>query len=122
MIIKTASVKVMLSYDYSHFEASMALESEDGVTVSDMDDARKSCMRLCDKAISQYKIAKDLASKRSDGQFRMQNFENECKRILQKPDGDRTLNEIAMLKQYSDEKWRDRFSYDYDYEDNYQTN
>lgn len=29
-IIKSASVKVMLSYDYSHFEASMALENDKG--------------------------------------------------------------------------------------------
>lgn len=57
-IIKSASVKVMLSYNYNHFEASMVVENEEGVTVQDVDNARKDCQRLCDKAIKQYQIAK----------------------------------------------------------------
>lgn len=110
----------MLSYDYSHFESSMTLESDNGVTVSDMDDARKACMRLCDKAISQYKIAKDCAVRRQNGRYTMLNFESECKKILAKAEGDRTINELAMLKQYQDEKWADKFRFDYDYEDDYE--
>ena len=37
----------------------------------------------------------------------------------QKPEGDRTINELAMLKQYEDENWRDKYLYQYDYEDDY---
>lgn len=83
-IIKTASVKVMLSYDYSHFEASMSLENESGLTMQEIDDARKKCQRLADKAVGQYKKAKEMAAKRTNGEFLMRNFEDECKRIQAK--------------------------------------
>lgn len=115
--VKTASVKVMLSYDYSHFEASMSLENESGISVKDIDEARKTCQRLSDKAVSQYKTAKSMASKRNDGQYHMSNFEAECKRIKAKDEHDRTIKEIAMLKQYENENWQAQFDYAYDYDD-----
>lgn len=115
--IKSASVKVMLSYDYSHFEASMQLENDNGLDIKDIDEARKSCQRLADKAVGQYKTAKQMAAKRSDGQYQMQNFESECKKIAAKNEHDRTLKEIGMLKQYEDENWQAQFDYRYDYDD-----
>lgn len=116
-IIKSASVKVMLSYDYSHFEASMSVENESGLTMSDIDEARKKCQRLADKAVGQYKKAKQMASNRSDGEYQMRNFQEQCERIKTKDEQDRTIKEIAMLKQYEDENWQANFMYDYDYED-----
>ena len=115
--IKNASVKVMLSYDYSHFEASMSLENDNGLSLKDIDDSRKNCQRLADKAVSQYKKAKEWAAKRSDGVYQMKNFESECLRIKAKDEHDRTLKEIGMLKEYEDQKWREKFAYEYDYED-----
>lgn len=115
--VKSASVKVMLSYDYSHFEASMALENDNGLSLKDVDEARKNCQRLADKAVSQYKKAKEHAAKRNDGQYQMKNFEAECLKIKGKDEHDRTMREIAMLKEYEDEKWRDKFQYEYDYDD-----
>lgn len=116
-IIKNASVKVMLSYDYSHFEASMSLENDKGIEPYELDEARKNCQRLADKAISQYKKAKSCAANRTDGVYKMQNFETQCKRIEAKSEGDRTINEIAMLNQYKNENWQAQFDIDYDYED-----
>ena len=116
-IIKSASVKVMLSYDYSHFEASMSVENESGLTMSDIDEARKKCQRLADKAVGQYKKAKQMASNRSDGEYQMRNFQEQCERIKAKDEQDRTIKEIAMLKQYEDENWQANFMYDYDYDD-----
>lgn len=114
---KTASVKVMLSYDYCHFEASMALENDNGLSMKEIDNARKNCQRLADKAVGQYKTAKEAAAKRQDGKYQMDNFESECKKILAKAEHDRTLKEIGMLKQYQDENWKAQFNYDYDYDD-----
>ena len=116
-IIKSASVKVMLSYDYSHFEASMSVENESGLTMSDIDEARKKCQRLSDKAVGQYKKAKQMASNRSDGEYQMRNFQEQCERIKANDEQDRTIKEIAMLKQYEDENWQSQFMYDYDYDD-----
>lgn len=115
--IKSASVKVMLSYDYCHFETSMQLENDNGVTLKDIDDARKSCQRLAYKAAGQYKTAKEMAAKRVDGKYQVTNFEEQCKKILAKDEHDRTLKEIAMLKQFQDENWKAQFEYDYDYDD-----
>lgn len=116
-IIKTASVKVMLSYDYSHFEASMSLENDAGIQNKEIDEARKMCQRLADKAVAQYKVAKEMAANRTHGDMRMRNFEDECKRILAKSEGDRTVNELAMVKQYREENWQAQFNYPYDYDD-----
>lgn len=116
-IIKSASVKVMLSYDYSHFEASMSVENESGLTMQDIDEARKKCQRLADKAVGQYKKAKQMASNRSDGEYQMRNFQEQCERIKAKDEQDRTIKEIAMLKQYEDENWQANFMYEYDYDD-----
>lgn len=55
--IKNASVKVMLSHDYSHFECLMSLENDNGLSMKEIDNARKDCQRLADKAVSQYKTA-----------------------------------------------------------------
>lgn len=107
----------MLSYDYSHFESSMQIENESGLSMKDIDEARKNCQRLCDKAVYQYKQHKTNAANRSDGQYKMAAFEQECKRIEAKNEHDRTLKEIAMLKQYHDENWQSQFDYNYDYED-----
>lgn len=116
-IIKSASVKVMLSYDYSHFEAKMSLENDNGISLGEMDAARKDCQRLADKAIAQYKKAKELAGKRTNSQYFKNQFENDCKKIAEKDPGDRTVKEIAMLKQYQDKNWQAQFQYPYDYED-----
>jgi hypothetical protein len=116
-ITKTASVKVMLSYDYSHFEASMSLENEAGISIEEIDEARKKCQRLADKAVGQYKTAKTAAMSRQDGKYRMQKFEAVCKRIEAKEEHDRTLKEIAILKQYKDENWQAQFESRYDYDD-----
>jgi len=115
--IKTASVKVMLSYDYSHFEASMSLENDNGIELYEVDNARKMCQRLADKAVAQYKTAKLSASRRSDGQYKIENFAAQCKKIIAKEEGDRTINEIAMLKQYENENWQAQFEDNYRYDD-----
>ena len=116
-IIKSASVKVMLSYDYSHFEASMSLESDNGLSVEEIDTARKNCQRLADKAVGQYKKAKSMASKRSNAEYDKKFFLNQVADIQKKAEGDRTINEMAILKQYQDENWQAQFNYDYDYDD-----
>ena len=115
--IKTASVKVMLSYDYSHFESSMTLENDNGIELIEIDNARKMCQRLADKAVGQYKKAKQMAAERTNGDFKMRSFEDECKRIQMKDEQDRTIKEIAMLKQYENENWQSQFEYYYDYND-----
>lgn len=115
--IKNASVKVMLSYDYSHFEASMSLENDNGLDIIEIDDARKKCQRLADKAVAQYKKAKNIAANRSNNQYEKDAFKRKIAQIKEKQEGDRTINEIAALKQWEDETWERQFDDYYDYND-----
>ncbi|MGN6438509.1 MAG: hypothetical protein ACTHMM_18340 [Agriterribacter sp.] len=123
-IIKSASVKVMRSYDYSHFEASMSLENDNGISPQEMDDARKTCQRLTDKAVGQYQVAKAKAADRTNAEWRKNEFLRQVKAIEAKSEGDRTINELAILKQYKDESWQSQFEdrYDYDDDENYSSN
>ena len=111
----SASVKIMLSYDYNHFE--VCLSSDQDLSLDLVDDMRKDCQRLADKAVTQYKIANESAVRRSDGRYQLQNFIQACKIIENKPPEDRTIKEIGMLKQFTDEKYQEQFLYPYDYED-----
>lgn len=115
--IKSASVKVMLHYDYSYFEASMSLGNDDGISIEEIDNARKSCQRLSDKAVAQYKVSNQKAASHTDNLHKIENFKNQCEKILKKEEGDRTINEIAMIKQYQQDNWESQFYDEYDYDD-----
>lgn len=109
-----ASVKVMLSYDYNHFEILLSEECEDLKAVNEL---RKSAQRLADEAVRQYRVAIEMASKREGAKYEKQCFMERISAIQKKPEGERTVNEMAMIKQYEDESWQDQFNYAYDYED-----
>jgi hypothetical protein len=111
-IRKSATVKVMLSHNYNHFEASIALENEDGVTVEDIDNARKDCNRLCDKAIKQYNIAKVMESKRASLSNEKRNLEREVTEIKQKDKDTWTVIEKAKVKALEDHNWELLWDYD----------
>lgn len=114
-IRKSATVKVMLSHNYNHFEASIALENEDGVTVEDIDNARKDCNRLCDKAIKQYNQAKMIESKRASMTHEKKNLEREVAEIKQKDKETWTVVEKAKVKALEDHNWELRWDYDDDW-------
>lgn len=119
-IRKSATVKVMLSYNYNHFEASIALENEDGLTVKDIDDARKDCNRLCDKAITQYQQAKTIEVKRTRLTSEKRQLEREVAEIKQKDKRAWTVTEKAKVKALDDHNWDLQWDYDDDWdEDDY---
>lgn len=117
--IKSASVKVMLSYDYSHFETSMSLENEEGLLTADVDNARKDCQRLCDKAVKQYQTAKKVNEKRTNLHYEKENLEREVRQIQQKSESDWTVTDKAKIKALADHDWNMRYDYEDDYEPNY---
>jgi hypothetical protein len=112
-----ASVKIMLSYDYNHFE--IALSSDDEMISDEVNSLRKTAQRLADEAVRQYKVAKKEAGKKANSAYERQVFLNRIERITEKPEGERTVNEMALLKQYQDENWEEQFNQDYDYDDDY---
>lgn len=117
-IRKSATVKVMLSYNYNHFEASIALENEGGLSTKDIDDARKDCNRLCDKAIVQYQQAKTIESKKLRLVSERRALEREVAEIRQKDVTMWTVTEKAKVKALDDYNWDLQWDYDDDWDEN----
>jgi hypothetical protein len=115
----SASVKIMLSYDYCHFE--VCKSTDENISDREINELRKDVQRLADEAVRQYKFSKNMAAKREKTAYEKEEFVNRVKRIMDKPEGERTVSEVAILKQYQDENWEARFNYDYDYEDDDET-
>ena len=109
------SVKIMLSYDYSHFE--VALSTDEELNEAGVNDLRKTAQRLADEAVRQYKRAKETAALRDRGRIEKQYFLDDIARIKRIPEGERTVDQVATLKQYADENWEAQFDHDYDYDD-----
>lgn len=111
-IRKSATVKVMLSHNYNHFEASIALENEQGVSLEDIDNARKDCNRMCDKAVKQYNTAKAMESKRASLSFEKKSLEREVAEIKQKDKDLWSVTDKAKVKALEDHNWELRWDYD----------
>lgn len=117
-VSKTASVKVMRSFDYCHFEINIGLESEGGLTLVDIDSARKEAARLADKAVEQYKVAKANAQKLLGEKEQRRYLKERVERTRATPEGERTISQQAELKAFDDEAYQ--ASRAYDYEDDWQ--
>lgn len=113
--IETASVKVMRSHDYCHFE--VCLSSSSANTPELVDELRKTAARLADKAVSQYRIAKINAERLLSEKYERAALVDRVKRIRDTPEGDRTVKQQAELKAFDDAQWS--ASHNYDYEDDW---
>lgn len=114
--VKSATVKVMQSHNYCHFEASMIIEREEGLSCKEIDEARISCQRLTDKAVDQYKKAKTFESNRAANSSERSQLERECGSIRAKPESEWSPLEKAKIKALEDHHFQSQF-YDYDSDD-----
>lgn len=119
-LIVGASVKVMRSYDYCHFEISLSIGGvPDGTQaflsaseqLSQIDNLRKEAARLADKAVEQYKIAKSWAS-RTDSM--LAEFKWKVQVARSTPESERTPEAQAIIKQDDDNAFVARIKYDYE--------
>ena len=111
-----ASIKVMRSYDYCHFEA--VLGSDELLSLDEIDDMRKHAAILVDEAIRQYKEAKSKESDRSrkdyDREFAARRIEN----IKAKPGSEWNPEEAAIMRSVEDGSfWKSFDEDDYWYQD-----
>lgn len=119
-IIKSATVKVMLSHNYNHFETSICLENEEGIEITEINEARKCCNRLCDEAIKQFNDAKHVASRRANLKSEKAQLEREVKAIKEKEQKEWSVTDKAKVQALSDHEWSLQWDYDDDYNsDNY---
>lgn len=114
--IQIASVKVMRSHDYCHFE--VCLSSSDCETPEAIDELRKTAARLADKAVDQYKIAKENTELILQDEEKANFLRYQHREILKKPEEERTPEEKAIVKAISDFEFRrNRYDYQDDYEE-----
>lgn len=107
----SASVKVMRSHDYCHFE--VTLTATDLMTTPEVDEMRKEAARLADKAVEQYQIAKSEEVRRLQASSNRARDVANAEFIRAKAEGERTIQEQAMLKAFDDKLWSERPRYDY---------
>lgn len=112
----SATVKVMLSHNYCHFEVSKVVETTEGedLSMNDIDAARIECQKLADKAVDQYKKAKDYESRRANNSFEKSNLEREVASIRLKDEKEWSPLDKAKVKALEDHNFESRF---YRYED-----
>jgi histidinol dehydrogenase len=112
-----ASVKIMLSYNFCHFEITKHTDQE--LTNEQINEMRKEVQRLADEAVRQYIIAKDKATKHAQRMFEKQELQKEIDRIKEKPQSEWSATDKAKVKAMEDVKYWDAHRYDYedDYED-----
>ena len=109
-----ASVKVMRSYDYCHFEVNLGSDIE--MSAQEVDDMRRVAASLADRAVADYKRMKSAEPMRAQASWDKQEMRRRLKDIESKPEGERTLNEVALLTQaQSDEFWQ-RYKDDEDFD------
>lgn len=108
----TASVKVMRSYDYCHFEVNLG--STEPATLETIDAMRKEAARLADKAVEQYKTARTVANIRGCAAERLKWDKEEYEAAKQVPEGERTPEQKAEVKRYEDNQYRASRCYDYE--------
>lgn len=110
--VETASVKVMRSHDYCHFE--VCLSSSLANTPELVDELRKTAARLADKAVEQYKVAKANAQAHENDSSQLASLLYRHSDILKKPESERTPEEKATVKTIEDRKHRSRRFYSYE--------
>lgn len=124
-----ASVKVMRSFDYCHFE--ICLGFDDDVTIHEVrsdnhdgfskavDELRKEAAKLADKAVVQYKQAKEHYSNVLYRGKHIKHCRKEVEEIKKIPESERTPRQKAQIKALADYEFMLTKKYDYqdDWED-----
>ena len=109
--IDTASVKVMRSHDYCHFEVMLGTSS--ATTPEQVDALRKTAALLADKAVHQYKIAK-ASFEKLDREAQELHWEARRVEELEKmPETERTPEQQARIKALHDVVHVIKRRYDY---------
>ena len=111
--IHAASVKVMRSHDYCHFEVALTSAGTEPIAPESVDELRKTAARLADKAVKQYQQAKSAAmrleSERNNLAWRAELAEKT-------PEAERSPEQKAEIKAYNDIQ----FAAQFDYQDDWQ--
>lgn len=117
-MVYKASVSIMRSYDYSHFEVQLGTDEE--LTIEQINDMRKEAMRLVDKAVKQYQIARNREKIQNQGDsFTHKELQRKVQIIVENyPQSEWTPAQKAIVKELNDFEFAMSHGYDYEDEDN----
>ncbi len=108
----TASVKVMRSHDYCHFEVCL---TADGIaSIEGVDNLRKTAARLADKAVRQYQVAKASMQRQLSNARSIAYIVEEAKEIEAMAETERSPDQQATLKAWKDHVFESNRRYDYE--------
>ena len=114
--VSNASVKIMRSHDYCHFEVNLGVDEP--ITIAQIDEIRKEANRLVDKAVLQYKVAREDEENRITYGFNIEVLRQEVQAIKENfPKVEWTPEQKAKVKVLEDREYR--LSRQYDYEDDW---
>ena len=105
----------MRSHDYCHFEVALSVDADQasGVSLQTVNDLRKEAMRLADKAVEQYKVAKAAHQSEESSWDSMRYAAEQAEKT---PEAERTPEEKAAIKALADARFAQRH---YDYQDDW---
>lgn len=111
----SATVRVMKSHDYCHFEIVLGLSAEPGVLYpfETVDNLRKAAARMADKAVEQYKVKKRSLMRQENSVMMRDTLRAKADGYLKIPEADRTPDEQATIKAYQDHVYEANRPYDY---------
>ena len=112
-----ASVKIMLSYDYCHFEVALS-NNDETLTLEQVDNMRKDCQRLADKAVRQYKVTKNAVSAKIWAEKSAAEIRPEVDKICEIPKSEWTPEQKATVKALEDHDFL--LSHDWNYQDEWE--
>jgi vacuolar-type H+-ATPase subunit I/STV1 len=111
----SASVKVMRSYDYCHFE--ICLGSDEKLDKHAVNELRKDAQRLADEAVRQYAKAKEIHESALQFTHERTRIEREVDEIRKKAESEWTPYEKAEVKALEDYRHYEQVGYDYEDDD-----
>ncbi len=112
-----ASIKVMKSYNYCHFEVNLGSDKE--LTPSEVDKMMNEAQRLTDFQIEKYIKAKNMASLKIGLNNEKDKLLREIEIIKNRPQSEWTAEDKAKVKAIEDKEHFDRYNYDYGDDYNY---
>ena len=100
-----ASVKVMRSYDYCHFEVALSTDYE--ASLDEVNELRRQAAILVDEAVREYRIAKEKESARNGIEWQFKSAAKRAESIKLKPASEWSIEDAAFMRGYEDnEFWK----------------
>ena len=111
--VATASIKVMLSYDYCHFEVVLGIQD---ASLKEVNELGKDAQRLADERVRQYKKTKAVVERRYL-RCNEEELRADVARVREKPESEWDDYDKAVVRKLADyDYWKDR---EYDYDDDW---